>query len=243
LEPVSDPNKPASDESEDALLVIWLRMAIPGAFLILAMFGTLMYMHFTIWLLFFGLAIAYILPPAGKETVIPSGVALGFQPWEMVYLLVMLDLAGALFIILNFGFAKRLPVLGNYIRWMERRRARTLKKHTNLKVGVWVGLVLFHMVPFDGSGGITAGIIGRAIGMRTTPLIAAVTTGSVMSGLVVAYAAWYVKRLLLLSWAFGIMMILLVLLAVLLMFVAYRIWRIRKWEGEDRLRGCQDAAC
>jgi len=239
---ISDPDKSAGGESEDAPLALWLRMAIPGAFLFLAMFGTLIYMRLTPWILFFGLAIAYILPPAGKETVIPSGVALGFAPWEMVYLLVMLDLAGALFVILNFGFAKRLPVLGNYIRWMERRRASTLKKHTNLKVGVWVGLVLFHMLPFEGSGGLTAGIIGRAIGMRTTPLVAAVTTGSVVSGLTVAYAAWYVKELLFLNWGLGIMLILLVLLAVFSMFALYRLSRMRKWEQEARLLLAKTAA-
>jgi len=219
----------------------WLRIAIPGTILILAMFGTLIYMHFTTWLLFFGLAIAYIVPPAGKETVIPGGVALGFDPWEMTYLLVMLDLAGALFIILNFGFAKRLPALGNYIRWMERRRASTLKKHTNLKVGVWVGLVLFHMIPFQGSGGLTAGIIGRAIGMRTIPLISAVTTGSVVSGLTLAYSTWYVKRLLLLDWGLGIMLILLILLAAFSLFIVYRLSRMREWEQEARLRLCQGA--
>ena len=238
---ISDPEKSTGAESEDAPIALWLRLAIPSTFIILAMFGTLFYMHVTTWLLFFGLAIAYIVPPAGKETVIPSGVALGFAPWEMTYLLVMLDLAGALFIILNFGFAKRLPALGNYIRWMERRRASTVKKHTNLKMGVWVGLVLFHMIPFQGSGGLTAGIIGRAIGMRTMPLISAVTTGSLLSGFTLAYSTWYVKRLLLLNWGLGIMLILLCLLAVFSLFAVYRLSRMRKWETEARLRLCQIA--
>ena len=127
---ISDPEKSTGAESEDAPIALWLRLAIPSTFIILAMFGTLFYMHVTTWLLFFGLAIAYIVPPAGKETVIPSGVALGFAPWEMTYLLVMLDLAGALFIILNFGLAKRLPVLGRYIRFMERKGAKRLTDST-----------------------------------------------------------------------------------------------------------------
>jgi len=214
----------------------WLRMAIPGAFLGFALFGTLLYMPGRTWLLWFGLSMAYIIPPAGKETVIPSGVALGMHPWEMTYLLVMIDLAGALFIILNFGFAKRLPVLGRYIRFMERKGASTLTGSTTLKAGIWVGLVLFHMIPFQGSGGLTAAIIGRAIGMRTTPLIAAVTTGSLLSGLTLAYSAAYAKHLLLLNWGYGLTVILLAFLAALSMFAAHRLMRIRKWEREGRRR-------
>jgi uncharacterized membrane protein len=223
----------------------WLRIAIPSVFLVLALFGTLLYMPLRTWLLWFGLAMAYIIPPAGKETVIPGGVALGMHPWEMTYLLVMIDLAGALFIILNFGFAKRLPVLGRYIRFMERKGASTLTESTTLKAGIWVGLVLFHMIPFQGSGGLTAGIIGRAIGMRTTPLVAAVTLGSLISGLTLAYSASYAKGLLLLDWGYGLMVILLAALAALSMFAAHRLMRIRKWERLDLSRRCEGtvAAC
>jgi len=243
LEPVCDPSKPGCRALDDAPIALWLRLAIPGAFLGLALFGTLLYMGGRTWLLWFGLALAYIIPPAGKETVIPSGVALGMHPWEMTYLLVMIDLAGALFIILNFGFAKRLPVLGRYVRFMERKGAGRLTGSTTLKAGVWVGLVLFHMIPFQGSGGLTVGIIGRAIGMRTSPLIAAVTTGSLVSGLTLAYSAAYAKHLLLLNWGYGLTVILLVFLAVLSMFAAHRLARIRKWEREARLRRCPAGAC
>ena len=228
-------------------MAVWLRLAIPGAFLGLALFGTLLYMGGRTWLLWFGLAMAYIIPPAGKETVIPSGVALGMHPWEMTYLLVMLDLAGALFIILNFGLAKRLPVLGRYIRFMERKGAKRLTDSTTLKAGIWVGLVLFHMIPFQGSGGLTAGIIGRAIGMRTAPLIAAVTAGSLLSGLMLAYSAWFAKGLLLLDWGYGLMVIVLAVLAALTMFAVHRLARIRTWEREDRLLlaspPCREAVC
>ena len=243
MEPVCDPNKPGCRAWDDAPVARWLRMAIPGVFLGLALFGTLLYMPVRTWLLWFGLAMAYIIPPAGKETVIPSGVALGMHPWEMTYLLVMIDLAGALFIILNFGLAKRLPLLGRYIRFMERKGASALTESTSLKAGIWVGLVLFHMIPFQGSGGLTAGIIGRAIGMRTTPLVAAVTLGSLMSGLALAYSASYAKGLLLMDWGYGLMVILLAFLAALSMFAAHRLMRIRKWEREDRSRRCEGAVC
>ena len=59
-----------------------------------------------------GLIVAYLLPPAGKETVIPLGIALGIPWWYMAISIAMIDIETGLFMALNFDLAYRLPFLG-----------------------------------------------------------------------------------------------------------------------------------
>ena len=52
-----------------------------------------------------GLITAYLLPPAGKETVIPVGITLGIPWWYMALAIVTVDLIAGLFMALNFDLA------------------------------------------------------------------------------------------------------------------------------------------
>ena len=89
------------------------------------------------------------------------------------------------------------------------------------------------MVPFQGSGGITSSIIGRAVGMRTEYLVSAVAVGALTSGLAIAYLAEGGIILLRENLVTGIIIILLCALAALGAYLMFRQHRIRKWEKED----------
>jgi hypothetical protein len=63
---------------------------------------------YNLFLTMIGLMVAYILPPAGKETVIPVGIALGIPWWYMALSIAMIDIETGLFMALNFDYRTRI---------------------------------------------------------------------------------------------------------------------------------------
>lgn len=212
------------------LFKVAIPFAIPAA--VFAFLYTIL--EYTRWLQMGALSISYLFPPLGKESIIPIGVGYGFTVWQMTGLIFMVDVVCAMFISWNLPLAKRIPLIGRLISWIEVKGSRILEENPSLKAVSWVGLVLFVMVPFQGSGGITASIIGRAIGMRASFVISAVGVGAFAAGFLIATAAeagWEAIRRDLVG---GVIVILLGLLVVLTLLLVYRLYKIRRWEAMDR---------
>ena len=53
----------------------------------------------------------------------------------------------------------------------------------------FVGIILFVMVPFQGSGGLVGSILGRLIGMKPWSIFLAISTGAIIGCLLIAYFA------------------------------------------------------
>lgn len=206
------------------------RPLLPLALAVVGLFVALPFIDRGDWLPWFGLSVIYLVPPAGKESVVPSGVALGIHPVVMAYLVTVVDVACALFISLNFPLAKRVPFLGRYITFIESKGGRALEGSPALRAGLWAALVFFVVVPFQGSGGITASIIGRAVGMRLSHLVSAIGTGAVVGGLLIGYSASVVKVLLARDLVSGIIYTLLAVTVVLAAVLVIRFVRMRSWE-------------
>jgi len=154
-----------------ALLIPVLVVAVH----ITVMAATLPYNQF---LIVIGLTIAYLLPPAGKETVIPLGIALGIPWWYMAIAVVMIDIDTGLFMALNFDLAYRIPVLGPLLSGLTEKTHQVLADHRWLG-GLWFfGIVLMVMVPVLGSGGIRGSIAGKLLGMKTLPVFLAILCGA-----------------------------------------------------------------
>ena len=154
--------------------------------------------------------------------------------WTMAGLIFMVDVVCALFISWNFPIAKKIPLLGQWIGWIERKGSKLMEGNPSLRAGAWIGLVLFVMVPFQGSGGLTSSIIGRAVGMRTSRVATAVGTGAIIAGLLIGAAATVGVEALRFDLVMGIILIMLGLLVALTALLAFRLYRIRKWEKIDR---------
>ena len=181
-----------------------------------------------------GLSVAYLMPPAGLESVVPVGVGLGIHPVLMAYLVTVVDLACAAFISWNFELARRLPLLGRYIAVVEAKGARLLDASAAVRAGLWVALLLFIAVPFKGSGGITGAIVGRAVGLRPVPLLTALASGAFAGGLLIAYSAEVAKLVLGRDPVEGLIWLLLAALATLCVVLLVRLARMRRWERDGR---------
>lgn len=127
-----------------------------------------------------GLMGAYLLPPAGKETVIPLGIALGIPWWYMALSIAMIDVETGLFMALNFDLAYSIPFLGPILSDLTTKTKSFLDDHRWL-AGLWFfAIVLMVMVPFFGSGGIRGSIAGKLLGLSTLQTFLAIVAGALI---------------------------------------------------------------
>lgn len=175
---------------------------------------------------FGALGLAYLFPPAGKETVIPLMVVGGLPWWLAAFSIMLFDLMGALFIIWNFPLALRIPVFGG---WAERFMAtgrEQFDRYPVIEHISTVGLALFVMIPFEGSGGVAASLIGRVLGMDYLKILVSVGVGSLLSASAIALSADFIISLVETGIISGIAGVGIVIVAI----VAAYIW------GKRRLR-------
>jgi hypothetical protein len=127
-----------------------------------------------------GLLIAYLLPPAGKETVIPLGIALGIPWWYMALSVTMIDVETGLFMALNFDLAYRIPLLGPILGDLTKKTEQFILSHRWL-AGLWFfAIVLMVSVPFFGSGGVRGSIAGKLLGMKSLQVFLAIVAGALI---------------------------------------------------------------
>ncbi len=133
-----------------------------------------------------GLMIAYLLPPAGKETVIPLGIALGIPWWYMALSIAMIDIETGLFMALNFDLAYRIPVLGHVLSNLTKKTEQFIAANRWL-AGLWFfAIMLMVMVPFFGSGGVRGSIAGKLLGMNNLLVFLAIVSGALIGCFVIA---------------------------------------------------------
>ena len=159
------------------------------------------------FIVFAALMIAYIIPPFGKETIIPAaligGPAIvklissimdipadsvigGYPLWTIIVGIVVLDLLVSMFISLNFDLLLKIPLIGPWFRWIMRKADDVLRKKKWVENLSSAGLLIFMYIPLQGSGAMTTSIIARILNYRPLQTIGLVTFGSILSCLTVS---------------------------------------------------------
>jgi uncharacterized membrane protein len=138
---------------------------------------------------FWPLITAYFFPPLGKESVIPTGVGLGIHPFILAISIAFVDIIVALFLLWNYDFAKKIPLVGKFMIKVEDIGKSSSDKYRWVKPLRFVGIVLFVMVPFQGSGGLVGSILGRLIGMKPLNTFFAISIGAIVGCLLISYFA------------------------------------------------------
>lgn len=173
-------------------------------------------------LLLAGLMLAYLIPPAGKETVIPLGVALGLPWWLVGTSMAILDVLAGLFMALNFELAYHVPILGGWIsRFMDHGGA-FLSRRPWLKKYYFSGIVLFVMFPLQGSGGIGASLVGRLLGMTSRYVLLAIAIGAFLGCYLIALGSECVIALIIARPLPGLVMAIAVILGIVGGYLVYR---------------------
>ncbi|MDD1668019.1 MAG: small multi-drug export protein [Methanomicrobiales archaeon] len=168
---------------------LYVRALLPVALAFAWYFGCLLLLPPGRALIFGGLLLAYFIPPSGKESVIPLGIILGIPWYLMAASVVVLDLLAGLFMILNLDVAFRIPYLGPWI-------ARVLGGGKGFLAGKpWLsrwglpGLAFFVMLPFQGTGGTGAPLVGWMLGLRPWQILLAIAIGSSVEALAFAFGS------------------------------------------------------
>jgi len=159
------------------------------------------------YLVFLGLMIMYIIPPFGKETIIPlaliggesvtnlvssviqipAGVAIGGYPlWTVMVGIIGIDLLVSAFITLNFDLLLKIPLIGKWLKWIMNSADKILKKRKWIENLASAGLLIFMYLPFQGSGAMTTSVIARLLNYRPIQAIGIVGLGSLFSVLTVS---------------------------------------------------------
>jgi len=180
--PQWDPGAPVLYRSPVTLLTLLL----PFALLVLHLVVLYLLVSPRQFALVVGLMVAYMLPPAGKETVIPTGIALGVPWWVIAGAIAMLDIETGLFMAFNFDLAFRLPFIGEWLQGFADTGRDYIRHHRWLQKFYFSGIVFLVLVPFFGSGGIRGSVIGRLLGMGKDLVFLAIVVGAVLGCLLIA---------------------------------------------------------
>ncbi|MDD1707425.1 MAG: small multi-drug export protein [Methanoregulaceae archaeon] len=207
------------------------RILFPFALGISYLILLLLAMPYGQWLIIGGLMLAYILPmvPTGKESVIPIGIALGFPWWLMAFTIALLDVLGGIFMALNFDIALKIPGFGRWLQKFIANGEQFFERRPWLERFSFMGVVLFVMVPLQGSGRAT--LVGRMMGLSPIGVLLAITIGAFIGCTIIALSAEAIKNLIVMYPLLGIS----VAIVVVIVLVALYIWyQLRMGQSEKR---------
>ncbi|MBN1390304.1 MAG: small multi-drug export protein [Candidatus Thermoplasmatota archaeon] len=128
----------------------------------------------------------YTLPPAGKETIIPKAVAGGVPAWIAGPSTMIVDSCVSLFLIWNYDWVKKVPVLGPALEKAEVKGRKKVEKARWFRRAAFLFTTFAVFVPLSGSGGFGGTIFGRILGMRPYTVLLAVFLGSLLGSTIFA---------------------------------------------------------
>lgn len=169
-----------------------------------------------------GLMLAYVIPPAGKESVIPLGIAIGIPWWVMTFSIALMDVLAGIFMALNCDLALKVPFLGRWIQHFMDKGGDFVNRRPWLERFYFSGVVLFVMFPLQGSGGVGGTLVGRMIGLSAKKTLLAVTIGAFIGCAAIALGAQAVKDLILANLVAGLAVIVVVLSFMVILYILYR---------------------
>ncbi|NLZ30207.1 MAG: small multi-drug export protein [Methanomicrobiales archaeon] len=173
----------------------WLKVSVPFLLCGILFAGAGLILPAEQRLLLLCMMVAYVVPPFGRETIIPASILLGIPWWLIAFTLAFLDFAGGLFMAWNFPLLLRIPCIGPHIRRFMAAGRSCLDRHPWLERFYFFGLIAFVSIPFDGSGSIIASIVGRMLGMTETEVLSCITIGGIIGSFAIALGIDYITNL------------------------------------------------
>jgi len=185
---------------------------------------------------YWALVAAYFFPPFGKETIIPIGIYGGeipvpfstdimvitpINPLIMALSIAFVDIIVALFLMWNYDLAKQIPFVGKFMQKVEILGKRSSSKYAWITPLRFIGIVLFVMVPFQGSGGLVGSIVGRFIGMKPLNTFFAISLGAIVGCSLIAFFSDVILSVFVQDLLLGLL-ILIILIVIGFMILMYK---------------------
>ena len=182
---------------------------------------------------YFSLVSAYFFPPLGKESVIPLGVLRGIHPLVMALSIAFVDFIVALFLVWNYDYAKGIPLIGKFMDKVEKIGKTSSNKYSWVEPLRFIGIVLFVMIPFQGSGGLVGSIVGRLIGMNPWHTVLAITIGAVIGTTIIAYSADSILSVLNSNIFGGILILIILIISGILIYIYMKTNKKKKEKNSE----------
>lgn len=168
-----------------------------------------------------GLIVAYYIPPSGKESVIPVGIALGVPWWLMATTLAFLDVVTSLFIILNLPLVLKLPRLGPWISRFLASGGDFMAQRPWIARWRLLGVAFFVFLPLQGTGGVGATLVGMMVGLTPGGILLALAVGGSAEALLFAVGSEIIWNLILSNLFLGIAAAVSVILSAVIIYVVF----------------------
>jgi uncharacterized membrane protein len=124
----------------------------------------------------------------------------------------------------NYDLIKKIPYLGNLLIKTEEKGRFALQRYRWLAPLQFTGIVLFVMIPFQGTGAVIASIVGRMVGMDPWRVWLAIDIGAIIGCFLIAYFATTIYLALKTHFFLGIGSIAILAIAI----IAYALYARRK---------------
>jgi len=185
------------------------------------------------------LLLGYFISPFGREVLIPAAVisVLGIHGMSQMALdlvlvvgvVLFVDIMCSIFLLWNLDLLKFLPVIGKWIDGIEKFGRQRLERSRRKRQNVFMGLAGYVAMPFQGSGGVMATIIGMLTGLKKKRVWLAVWVGSFAGSLAIAVPSFYFGELLIDIFGSAIWYVLgLFLMFGILIYIILGYWKARK---------------
>jgi len=188
---------------------------------------------------------AYLFPPFGKETVIPTTIfgLLGLQSVQLSPVLAIFVVSGSVafvdvvtsyFLLYNFYIAKKIPLLGGWIDKSQKFGARKMEKNEWIRRLAFYGVATFVVVPFQGSGGVGASILGRVIGMNKYYAWLSIITGAFIGSFLIGIVSYYTGGAIIRVFGTNILKVLIIVFLFVVAFIfLYNIFKHRYFDDSE----------
>lgn len=140
-----------------------------------------------------GLVIAYFVPPAGKESIIPlmltdNTLGSSIPAWIVASTIIIMDVICSLIIAYNWWFVefifRNIPFLNRGYVWLQKKSEKYRKRGW-----ITISLIIFMIIPFQGTGGINTPILARLLGIKAKKTVFICFTGSSITTLL--WISWW----------------------------------------------------
>ena len=170
-----------------------------SALYLIILFG---FLDESLWPIIGLLILSYFISPFGKEVLIPGAMigllalasppSAGYAIILVATSVIFVDVMCSVFLVLNLPLITKIPVLGKFILRFESIGRKRLAAHPDKRMWARLGLAAYVALPFQGSGGIMATILGVLGGMRSRIVLISVVVGSTIGCFAIAYPAYFV---------------------------------------------------
>jgi uncharacterized membrane protein YdjX (TVP38/TMEM64 family) len=119
----------------------------------------------------------------------------------------------------NYDYAKKIPLVGKFIIKVENVGKRSSDKYSWIKPLRFIGIVLFVMVPFQGSGGLVGSILGRLIGMKPLNTFFGITVGAIIGTVIIAYFSKAISLVFIQNFFHGVLIVIILLVIGMMIYI------------------------